>query len=175
MSQDNTDTVTLANGLEVQAPATPQEPLPAKPIISCGKFTGTFAGFALGLYNSLKSADKTNRRLWHLVCVDYMNDIARGIKADTAFKSKVGKANEKKDSCKIKGSLETAEIISSNSMKVARVMQQIDDLVKEKVIAIRFFPSFENLPDAVQVYLKEKTAKVGETLWEKEKTEEVPS
>jgi hypothetical protein len=131
-----------------------------------GKFTGTFGVFALGLYNSLKACDKFDKRVAHLVCVDYMNDIARGIKSNEPFKSKVGKAKEKNDTCKIKGSLETAEMISSNSMKIARVVQQLDELVKEKVLTKRPNILTETfLPKNVDEYLSNKLAIAEKTEW----------
>jgi len=130
-----------------------------------GRFGGTFAGYGLGLYNTLIACQGCSKQLAHLIAVDYLNDWARGVNTNDALKSKVGKATAKDDTCKMKGNMETAKMISSNAMKIARIVQQQDDLVSEKVLIKRTFPALDCLPATVREYVEEKLEKAKTTVW----------
>ncbi len=162
----NANNTTTESTEQTQAPAqsTPQSVKP-KPKTEAGRFTGTFAGYGLGLYNTLIACQGCNRQVAHLIAVDYLNDWARGVNTNDALKSKVGKATAKDDTCKMKGNMETAKMISSNAMKIARIVQQQDELVAEKVLIKRTFPALDCLPITVREYVEEKIEKAQATEW----------
>lgn len=134
-----------------------------------GVFKGYFGPYAIGLFNILVSMPATfSKEVAHLIAVDYMNDWARGVKLDDELSSKVGKAKAKDNTCTMKGAgMKCASQIRSNSMIVARIAQQIDELKGEHALVKREFPSDKCLPEAVQEYLKEKATKASEDYtWE---------
>lgn len=131
-----------------------------------GRFTGFFAPYALGLYNILIACKDFDKKLAHLIATDYLNDWARGADFSASLKSKVSKAKESDNTCKMKGAgMEAAAQLRSNSMLIARVVQQIDELHKEKAIVQRHFPADECFPSMVREYLQEKREKVNATVW----------
>lgn len=132
--------------------------------IHAGKFNGTFAGFALGLYNLLLGCG-FDKKLAHKVGLDYMADWARGISADIELASKVAKFNKKDGTTKMAAPMKTAKMIGSNSMRVARVAQVIDGLFDEGTLDTRTFPESDSLPANVQEYLAKSEDWVKEQDW----------
>jgi len=122
-------------------------------VIRCGDFSGAFSRFQVACFGDLRLAGFTPA-VSHKVAFDYGSDIGNAIRnaTDDGLASKIGKAKKDGESrITISGGGTTK---TSRAMSLYRLVQQVDSLFREGLIASRKLTT-EQLAENLQEYIED--------------------
>ena len=119
--------------------------------IKAGLFNGLLKNWQQTAWTDMVHAG-IDKRLAHKIASDYGADLGRAMVADGKFKSKIGKLDDDGQR-KIRMAAAPKAIATSNPMSIVYVVQTMDTLFVEELLASRKLPA---LSIGLQEYLAEQ-------------------
>lgn len=133
--------------------------------IECGRFEGSFKLFASRFYNDCTYYG-ISKEVAHKVAVDGMSSLGLAMSKDAELAAKISKANKQGEG-KFKLSGTSALVQTSNAMILIRLVQQLESLREEKLLAkpLKLNDLTDFLKKEVQEYLSDCEKWVKTQVW----------